>query len=242
MIGQDKITQVITNLKVLSSITPGKTLSTSTMTLVDHASWSGAIWRTYSGENREETIATIKRILQEALSILKLLPDSMSRNDLLISLNTALMGVLSLKDTYKGNYYTVGEINDIVDIMRLELSRIYSSTRQENNSHESVQINFPVDPPKREHVNEFINNYRAAPCEIINDYSSNQEEIIQIHFDNGDEESDETLAIDIQERREDINNRRKDMKRRLIDLQARLNDIEMRRNDKKRNDETHYNL
>src|ERR1700738_2813217 len=57
--------KVILDLNLLASIKPGQTISTSTMTLINHGSWSTSFWRRYKGETRNDTLACITRILSQ---------------------------------------------------------------------------------------------------------------------------------------------------------------------------------
>jgi hypothetical protein len=124
MIGQDRINNIINQLKIISGLTPGKTLSTSTMTIIDHNTWSGSAWRTYAGENRKQTIMQIKAIFTEALSIIKLSSNRENNKDVVISIEMGLYGVNSLKETYKDDYYIISEIDDMINNIRHELEEI----------------------------------------------------------------------------------------------------------------------
>lgn len=126
-LNQDRITKVLSDLKVLSLLTPGKTLSESTMTIIDHKSWAASAWRIYAHETRTQTVAHINTILLEASSILQLSMENDHNRDLFISLETAIRGVGFLKETYKGDYYIISEIDAIIGVIKkhLELIRTY---------------------------------------------------------------------------------------------------------------------
>lgn len=129
MSNTDRVTRITNDLNVISSLIPGSTLSTSTMTIVDHNAWSGSFWRTYARENRTETIIHIKRIFSEAVSILKINFQDREMDyykDIIVSVETAITGVISLKDTYKGDYYTISEIESIVAAIQKDLEIICS--------------------------------------------------------------------------------------------------------------------
>ena len=116
MISQDKITKILNNLRLLSSITPGKTLSTSTMTVINHNVCS-SIWRMYSCENRVETLAYIRHILIEVILTLKSSIEEADLYEILISLKTALIGISYLKETYKGDQYTIADIDSVIRLV-----------------------------------------------------------------------------------------------------------------------------
>lgn len=121
---------IINNLTILASLTPGNTLSTSTMTVINHGTWSGSIWRTYSKENRKETIFHIKRIFLEALTYLKVnITDGLtdSCKNIIIGIEIALKGIVSLKDTYAGDYYAIADINAISESVQKDLASILST-------------------------------------------------------------------------------------------------------------------
>ena len=69
---QDHKIKLLYDLNVISKITPGHILSTSTMTIIDHNAWSTSVWRRYARENRQDTIKVIRSIFVEALSIIKI--------------------------------------------------------------------------------------------------------------------------------------------------------------------------
>ncbi len=114
----DKKITIISNLKILASLTPGQTLSTSSMTIIDHNAWSSSLWRSYARENRKDTITFIKGIFIEAVSILKLYPCK----ELFDNFEPAFKGFLNLKETYKADYYTIAEIDRIIAKCRLDIS------------------------------------------------------------------------------------------------------------------------
>jgi hypothetical protein len=124
MLSQDRISKLLGDLKILSSLTPGKTISESTMSVIDHNTWSGTFWRTYAGENRKQTVAYVKGILLEALSILKLYDGNSYNNEIFISLETATRGFAFLKETYKGDYYIIADIDSIIESIKKELQII----------------------------------------------------------------------------------------------------------------------
>ena len=109
--------KIVSDLKILATITPGKTLSTSTMTIIDHKAWSSSFWRTYSGENRKMTIFSIKKIFLQALSII----ESYESCELLEHIKLALIGVSNLKETYKNDYYTISDIDHMLNEIEEEV-------------------------------------------------------------------------------------------------------------------------
>lgn len=122
---------IIPDLKVIGLITPGMTLSTTTMTLVNHKTWSGAAWRRYSGENRKITVDFIRDLLNEAF-------DSESSEELDFAIENALTGVNNLKETYKDDQNII-----------IELDLILTSCRDKINKKNVVE-----EEPKEDQKNE----------------------------------------------------------------------------------------
>lgn len=122
----DRIIQIINNLNVVSQLKPGSTLSTSTMTVIDHNAWSGSFWRTYARENRTQTVTYIKSLFQEAISILKTTQSNHpSIKDITINVETAILGLSSLQETYKGDYYLLSEIDQIIQSTKKDLQALF---------------------------------------------------------------------------------------------------------------------
>ena len=97
----------LNDLTMIAKITPGMTLSDTTMTLVDHNSWSGSFWRRYSGENRQKTLDHISGILADALGYEKF-------EEIEILTLQALEGVENLKETYKDDKEFVEKIDRLL--------------------------------------------------------------------------------------------------------------------------------
>lgn len=129
--------KIIGDLVILASITPGKTFSPSSMSIIDHNSWSTTFYRRYNGENRKNSIAHIRGIFIEALNIYSLDPC----NDIIDNINEALKGILNLKETYKGDYYTIAEIDRIVNETKEKLESFKNNEYLsfEDCVHEMVQ-------------------------------------------------------------------------------------------------------
>lgn len=136
MSGQDRKVRIIADLKVLSILSRGQTLSPSTMTPVYHDSWSTSLFRARAGEDRTKTIAHIKGIFTEALSILSIDCDQ----DILNHMEPALKGFAVLKDTYRRDYYTMAEIDRIIDSVRCRLNDILD--QKEPQTEDSDPSNF----------------------------------------------------------------------------------------------------
>jgi hypothetical protein len=109
--------KILSDLNVITSLTEGMTLSSSSMTVIPHKSWSTSIWRLYSGENRKETIKTIKDIFARALICYTMNPSEKMEN----ALREALQGLETLRDTYKGDYYSCVDITNFITETKVAL-------------------------------------------------------------------------------------------------------------------------
>ena len=112
---------------MLATLQPGQTLSSTSMTIIDHNTWSTSLWRTYSGESRKATIGFIKTIFIEALHLCE------SEPELISEIEAALQGFNNLKETYAGDYPTIGEIETIINTTRTKLLS-FKKLDQKNNS------------------------------------------------------------------------------------------------------------
>lgn len=130
---QDRKIKLLYNLNVISTLTPGYVLSTSSMTIIDHNSWRTSFWRRYAGENRKDTIAFIKSIFVEALSLISYSPvycpqhlqcNCVLRQNIIDGIKCALKGFSCLKETYKGDYYAIAEIDQIITNINLTVNKI----------------------------------------------------------------------------------------------------------------------
>lgn len=87
----------------IASITPGKTLSTSTMEILDSKSW----YNSFLGDNPNHVVTFIKNILIEAIDFYKL----EKSNDFLSLIESGFEGLKALSKTYPDDYYLIGGIN-----------------------------------------------------------------------------------------------------------------------------------
>ena len=126
-----EIDQIISNLEVIKSIVPGKTLSTSTMTLIDHKTWSTAGWRWYAGESRKTTIAFIDAIFIGAINYITKIDSSKSMT-VISSIKAALDGFMNLRETYSGDAATITEIEKINYERREDLKKVEADIYTEN--------------------------------------------------------------------------------------------------------------
>ena len=134
--------ELLKNLEVISQITPGKTLSVSTMSVVDHNSWSSAVTRRINGESRNKSIIHIKFLLLEAVSFYKLTQDLEIRD----AISSAIDGFNNLTLTYETDTKSVDEIKQIVSENRKLLeSEVNAKVNSEVNSEVNAEVNTEVN-------------------------------------------------------------------------------------------------
>jgi hypothetical protein len=138
---EKRVNKLLSDLAVIATILPGQTLSSSTMTVIDHRAWSTMLWRTYTSENRSSSINVIKGILEETVLLCDLLvglntsqgsrtssiTDNHSidqANKLINAVKLAITGFANLRETYQNDYYHIGIINRTIDTVTCCLSKL----------------------------------------------------------------------------------------------------------------------
>ena len=120
--------KIIKQLKLISSLQDGQTLSTSSETIIPHNAWSTTFWRTYYSEDRKKSIEYIKNAFENALILYKEDPS------IKINIDNALIGLKNLKLTYKSDHDTRGIIAQIINDTNEEI-------HQMNNNDTNEEIN-----------------------------------------------------------------------------------------------------
>jgi hypothetical protein len=59
------VDEYINKLNIIASLTEGKTFSTKSLSIIDHGSWSTALWRYYAGEDRYNTMLYMETIIND---------------------------------------------------------------------------------------------------------------------------------------------------------------------------------
>lgn len=136
MSDQNSTLKILSYLNVIGTLSAGKTLSTTSMQVIDHNSWTGSIWRKYTGENRATTIDNIKGILNEAIFTLETGPSS----EFEMSLINALNGFETLIETYKGDYYTQNNIQKTLDNIRERISLVSLPTNDDDEPNDLIAL------------------------------------------------------------------------------------------------------
>ena len=174
MSGQDRIVKIISDLKVLSLLRVNQTLSTSSMTIIPHNAWSSSVWRRYAGEDRKQTISFIKGIFVEALAILKFNPSQ----NVFDCIEPALKGFASMKETYRGDYYTIAEVDHIIETIRKELHGMRHNFNLSDSIQDSTSTVSYEDPLKADILSR-LNALDINSQEPSSDKESALEEYVQ---------------------------------------------------------------
>jgi hypothetical protein len=143
------VLKIISDLNVIGTLSAGKTLSSTSMTVIDHNSWSGMLWRTYSGENRKSTIIKIEEVLNEAMFLL----EAAYSSELADSLEQALRGFETLTQTYKGDYYTDAKIHQIIDGINERITILHSQSSESSRGDTEEP---PIDTETQQYIADLV--------------------------------------------------------------------------------------
>lgn len=215
---QTRQIKIINDLNVIAKLAPGFSLSTNGgLSIIDHRSWYSTISRFYYQENRTNSIAYIKGILIEALALIELTNDRclvhrdctcITRQDIINHLPSAIKSFTYLKDTYKGDYYAISEIDKIIEhvISRLKELKIKYNVgvtpekKFVNQDDESEQPEIATDESVTNELVEIPDSTESPePSQITNDID-NQVGSSEIICDSSDVDFDIKFEeIDISE-------------------------------------------
>ena len=130
---------IFNNLKLLSDLTPGYTISDTDKCIVKHGTWTTSMLRRYKGESRYSMLHFINNIMTEAVDyyINNGLPENICN-----CISDAIAGIYSLKETYKNDETFKGNIDTMVENIRIRIR-----FAQESNVLESTQKNAQEQSP-----------------------------------------------------------------------------------------------
>lgn len=158
-------------LKLLSKLDVGKTLSSSSLEILDHNAWSTTFWRKYAGESRSDTLNAISKIFKEALvefsdrekTILEQL-------ELKEEINRAIEGVRNLKVTYKADANVILQVEGIISEVNLavtdQVEQWLSNLKADRVKHESWELQIEEVKEDTEVEGEFINAVKTVELPI----------------------------------------------------------------------------
>lgn len=114
---KDRKDSIIEDLRLISKIEPGQTISFVTREIMDHNSWYTSIRRSCYREDRGKTVSRIKSIFLESLFFYRCYKDDM----VLFEIQNAKKGIESLEVTYSKDFNTLGILKEISDIIEKNL-------------------------------------------------------------------------------------------------------------------------
>lgn len=148
---QQKKCKLLSELKTIASIQPGQTLSVTSMVITDHNTWSSWAYRKYYKEDMSRTIMFIVNTIRDGISYCECYAD----REIYSVLPESFKGLLNLKDTYKGLYYTHSDIDRYIDEFKKRYDKInleaveIELTEEEKKSFDSSNIPELVEIPDR---------------------------------------------------------------------------------------------
>ena len=116
---------------VFFELTPGKTLSTSSLCVLEHNSWYTAFSRTYQGENWKETFDFIDETVNAAIRYVEELDDA----EVLSWLRNFQVNLGNLQQTYEKKADALNKIKDILRRINDLFIKINDRRSQINNSN-----------------------------------------------------------------------------------------------------------
>lgn len=124
---------LVSALTQLSTLQAGQTISVkgTNVTITKHSTW-GEMIGYRNDSHRKQALSYIKTTLTAALTLLQTNPS----DDLTNSFEPALKGITILKETYKGDFYTIAEIDRIIESTKRELAQILRQLLTKPNSAE----------------------------------------------------------------------------------------------------------
>lgn len=163
--------EILIKLSTIASLEKGQTLSTIYESPVAHNSWGTCISRTYNKEDRKKTITYIKGVFESALILAADLKSDVEGYTILVNqIRNALIGIDSLRTTYKGDYYIIGLINTIVEETNKYLEEIKIKEMDEIiNAVKNSQDN-PIEKYESDHHALFFKAIQTNDYLKIEDY------------------------------------------------------------------------
>lgn len=129
------IGSLIQHLQLLGSLKPGFTISTSTLSVVDHASWLVSYQRRFFRDNRRKTIDFVKDTIRTTVDCI--ITDLDSRQILLPLLQIAVEKIIHLITTYSNDDNVKEQIQFCVNISKIAF---------EVANPDLQPFKFPLDP------------------------------------------------------------------------------------------------
>lgn len=106
---QEDIQKCLSDLMIISRLEVGDTLSSSTMSIVPHSSFSTTLWRRYAGEDRWQSLETITQKICLGLEICS----HFDNPEMLCVLGDCLNALIKFKETYSKDPIMVDKISTL---------------------------------------------------------------------------------------------------------------------------------
>lgn len=155
-------TPLIKNLRLIRSIRPGYTISTSNRSLVRRKSWITAYTRRYHQDNRLKTIAFVKETIKEVITLITNVVSL--RNSYLSHLILAKKGIRNLAQTYSDDVNIgiecsnlLGDIDEYLRKLDFDMPLILPQTGLEEPHQVKASINYHRWLPKEAFVSSWPN-------------------------------------------------------------------------------------
>jgi hypothetical protein len=147
--------KIVSDLKVLSRLRSGQTLSTSSMSIMEHNTWGTWMYRRFSRESKTETVNFVVNLLTTALEF----AENNKDYEIINLIKDSLSGFMSLQDTYKDDQVIVEKIANIVDdistkVVKFNLERLGIL---KNNEQEDEKNEEEISPKPEQTVNPETN-------------------------------------------------------------------------------------
>jgi hypothetical protein len=118
------VDDILTSLKIIASIKEGQKVCVRNGLLALEVNSTGvipAVKRFIYGDNRELTVRYVRNVVHNAISVIKVVKNP---DEVIKSLQEAIMGLQRLEVTYSADVATVSTIQVLVDRIELEIKSL----------------------------------------------------------------------------------------------------------------------
>ena len=134
------LNMILVKLEFISLIKRGYKINTNTMNFVDANSWSGAVRRMLSHENRKLSLDFITRTISSAIDAIDRYEKTSYLRILINSLNTARIGISELASTYRDDPEFVSNIKVCLASIDIQLNKFLNLVK----GYETYPIDIPA--------------------------------------------------------------------------------------------------
>lgn len=124
----EEVRDLLVSLEFLGQTKNGNKINTKNMSFVAQDSWSGSLFRTFSGEDRRHTVRFILQLIDHAVEVLAKLSKSPNKQQatdiyckrILDKLEKAKEGIKNIRETYADDPHIVSQLNVCLDTIDLQ--------------------------------------------------------------------------------------------------------------------------